>query len=131
MNAKPQSRPARRRIFCAAASGAVLVALAACGGGSGYGGGGVSNSTPLMPVITTAPANQTATAGQSVTFSVVASGMSPLSYQWIRGTNDIPGATNVTYTLVATAADNGATFSVRVTNTYGSVTSSSATLTVQ
>ena len=43
----------------------------------------------------------------------------------------IPGATSATYTLSPTAVgDNGATFSVVVTNSAGTITSASATLTV-
>lgn len=132
MNSKPAIRSSmRRRALAAVACGTALAMLAACGGGS-YGGGGASNNTPLMPVITTAPASMTVTAGQPATFSVVANGFSPLAYQWTRNNVDITGATQPTYTLAAaTAADSGAMFAVKVSNTYGSVTSASATLTVQ
>src|SRR6267378_3657154 len=40
------------------------------------------NAAPVAPTITTQPANQTATAGQTATFNVVATGTAPLSYQW-------------------------------------------------
>jgi len=40
---------------------------------------GASSAAP--PTITTQPANQTVTAGQTATFTVVASGTAPLSYQ--------------------------------------------------
>ena len=40
------------------------------------------SAAPVAPSITTQPANQTVTAGQTATFSVVASGTAPLSYQW-------------------------------------------------
>ena len=46
------------------------------------------------PTITTQPADQTVTAGQTATFSVVASGSTPLSYQWQKGTAAINGATS-------------------------------------
>ncbi len=69
--------------------------------------------------------------GQSVTFTVGASGAAPLSYRWQRNTVDIPGATNTTYTIAAvSAADNGAQFRCIVTNSAGSATSNAATLTV-
>ncbi len=110
---------------------AALAALAACGGGSYGGAPNAGSNTQLAPAIAAAPASVTVPAGQTATFTVSASGYPPLSYQWLRGTTDIQGATSVTYSLVATAADNGAAFAVRVTNAYGSVTSAPAMLTVQ
>src|SRR5207237_1842903 len=55
----------------------------------------------------------------------------PLSYQWSKGGTSISGATSPTYTTAATASsDNGAQFTVLVSNAAGSVGSSPATLTV-
>jgi len=86
---------------------------------------------PVAPSITTQPANQTVNAGQTASFSVVASGTAPLSYQWSKGGIAIVGATLSSYTTPATiATDNGALFSVTVSNSVNSVTSSNATLTV-
>jgi hypothetical protein len=83
------------------------------------------------PGLTTQPANLTVTAEQPATFTVVAIGSAPLGYQWQRGTANISGATSASYTLATTsAADNGSTFRVIVTNAVGNATSNSATLTV-
>lgn len=82
------------------------------------------------PAITTQPANRTVAVGQTATFSVAATGSQPLSYQWQRGTTNISGATSSSYAISAAAGDDGATFRVVVTNAFGTVTSSSATLTV-
>jgi hypothetical protein len=83
------------------------------------------------PTITTQPADQTITAGQSATFTVVAAGTTPLSYQWRKNGNAVAGATGASYTTPAeTTADSGATFSVVVTNSAGSATSRNAVLTV-
>jgi hypothetical protein len=83
------------------------------------------------PSITSQPASQTVTAGQTATFAVVAAGTTPLSYQWMRNGAAIAGATSPAYTTpVAAAADNGAQFSVTISNAAGSSASSSATLTV-
>jgi hypothetical protein len=83
------------------------------------------------PTITTQPTNQTVTAPSAATFSVTASGSTPLYYQWLRGSTNIAGATNASYNTGATTTnDNGAQFRVKVTNAYGAVTSSVATLTV-
>ena len=88
-------------------------------------------AAPTAPHITSQPANQTAQAGQSATFSVVATGTAPLGYQWRRNGTAIAGATSATYHTPATgSADNGAVFSVVVSNALGSITSGNATLTV-
>src|SRR5712692_2666094 len=88
------------------------------------------NAAPVAPSITTQPASQSVTAGQTASFSVAATGTVPLSYQWQKNGANIAGATAASYTTSATTADNGSTFAVVVTNTAGTVTSSAATLTV-
>jgi hypothetical protein len=89
------------------------------------------NAASVAPAITTQPASQTVTAGQTATFNVTATGTAPLTYQWRKGGVAISGATSSTYTTPATASsDNGAQFTVLVSNTVGSVTSNPATLTV-
>src|SRR5205809_4781134 len=91
----------------------------------------IVNPAPVAPAITAQPASQTVTAGQTATFSVTATGTAPLSYQWQRAGVPISGATLARYTTPpTTSGDNGAQFTVVVSNTAGSVTSSVATLTV-
>ena len=88
-------------------------------------------SASVAPSITGQPANQSVTAGQTATFSVTAAGTAPLAYQWMKNGAAIGGATAANYTTPATqTADNAAQFSVAVSNTAGSATSSAATLTV-
>jgi glucose/arabinose dehydrogenase len=83
------------------------------------------------PQITSHPQNQTVGVGQPASFTVAASGTQPLNYQWQRNGVPISGATAATYTLAsASTADNGAMFRAVVTNSFGSATSNSATLTV-
>lgn len=87
--------------------------------------------TAVAPTITAQPASLTVAAGASASFSVTASGMPAPTYQWQRNGVAIAGATAATYTLATVASsDNGAQFSVVVSNSAGSVTSSIATLTV-
>ncbi len=89
------------------------------------------NPAALPPSITTQPASETVTAGQSATFTVTASGTAPLSYQWQKNKTNITGATSSSYTTPATTtADNNSTFDVVVSNSAGSVTSNTVTLTV-
>jgi hypothetical protein len=83
------------------------------------------------PSITTQPANQTVTAGQTATFSVTVMGTTPFSYQWQNGATAITGATSSSYTTPATTtADSGSQYSVVVSNAIATVTSNAATLTV-
>jgi hypothetical protein len=89
-----------------------------------------ASGTVVAPTITTQPASQTVTAGQTATFSVVASGTAPLSYQWQKNGATIAGATSASYTTpAATTSDSGSTFDVVVSNSAGTVTSNAATLT--
>ncbi|TMQ25662.1 MAG: hypothetical protein E6K65_16290, partial [Nitrospirae bacterium] len=88
-------------------------------------------SAPVAPTITSQPANQTVTAGQTATFSVTASGTAPLGYQWNKNGAAISGANSASYTTPpTTTADNGAQFTVVVSNSAGSTTSNAATLTL-
>jgi hypothetical protein len=85
----------------------------------------------MPPTIATQPAPQTVAAGQTASFTVAANGPGTLTYQWYRNGTAITGATASSYTTPATAAtDNGAQFSVGVTNAGGSVLSNSVLLTV-
>jgi acid phosphatase len=85
----------------------------------------------VAPTITTQPASQTVTVGQTATFNVAATGTAPLSYQWRKNGTAISGATSSSYTTPATtSSDNGAQFTVVVSNSAGSVASTAATLTV-
>lgn len=107
--------------------------FAACGGGGSGTPGSTSPTAPAAsaPSITTQPAAQTVAVGQAASFAVTASGTAPLSYQWQENGAPIAGASASSYTTpAATAADNGETFSVVVSNADGSVSSSSVKLTV-
>ena len=85
----------------------------------------------VPPSVTTPPANLTVTAPNPATFTVVASGTAPLTYQWRRNGTPIGGATSAGYTLTPTAVtDSGAQFDVVVSNVFGTATSAVATLTV-
>jgi hypothetical protein len=89
------------------------------------------NPAPVAPTITAQPVSRTVTAGQTASFTVTASGTAPLSYQWQKNGVNIAGATSASYTTpVTTTADSGSTYAVVVSNSVGSVTSSTATLTV-
>ena len=86
--------------------------------------------TAVAPSITSEPVSQTAPVGSNVTFEVTATGTPPLSYHWRMNTNNIVGATNATLTLSNVQPANAGSYSVIVSNLFGSATSSTAVLTV-
>lgn len=101
----------------------------------GRGNGGelyrVQYTANSAPSISEQPVSVSVSAGQPATFTVSASGAPPLQYQWLRNGAPISGATQSSYTIQSTtAADDGASISVTITNSSGSVTSNTATLTV-
>jgi hypothetical protein len=87
-------------------------------------------SVLLPPTITTQPSNQTLIPGATTSFSVVAVGTAPLSYQWRKDGADIVGATLDTLTLTNVQSAQAGGYSAVVTNIAGSVTSVLATLSV-
>jgi len=89
------------------------------------------SAVAIAPTLTTQPASVTVTAGQAATFTVATTGTAPFSYQWKRNGTTITSATSASYTTpTTTTSQNGSTFNVVVSNSAGSVTSKSATLTV-
>ena len=99
--------------------------------------GSVTSSTGALavqqpPQITTQPlALQTVTVGGSASFTVVATGIPAPTYQWFFGANAISGATAATYAIASVQANQTGSYTVTVTNSTGSVTSSPAILVVQ
>ena len=84
----------------------------------------------IPPTILAAPADQVIALGSTATFTVNASGTSPLSYQWrLNGTN-LPSATGSALSFVAAGNSQG-NYSVVVSNLYGATTSLGATLNPQ
>lgn len=81
------------------------------------------------PTITTQPTARTVTAGTGTTFSVTATG-GILTYQWYFNGTAITGATSSEYTIASAQTANAGSYYVVVSNFYGSVTSSTVTLTV-
>ncbi len=137
--------PRRLRLALAAAA---LLALAACGGG----GSDVAPNSPLpsqptvpapnpepapspapapagpVPAISAQPSSVTAASGAPATFSVTATGDASLRYQWLRNGVPVPQAVQASYTVTASANEDGAIYRAIVQNANGEVRSNAAAL---
>src|ERR1035437_608624 len=83
-----------------------------------------------QPFIYTQPMSQTVNAGQNVSFTVMATGVPLLSYQWRKGGMNVTGATSDSLTLNNVQTSQAGNYTVVITDFGGSVTSSVAVLTV-
>jgi hypothetical protein len=82
------------------------------------------------PLIVSHPQSRTATPGVPLTFSVGVLGANPLFYQWRKNSNDVTGATNQSYTINNPSLADEGFYSVFVSNSFGTASSSNAFLTV-
>ena len=90
---------------------------------------------PIAPSIATQPQDLTAVVGSDASFSIVAAGSAPLSYQWrLNGTKlpaaRNPTATNATLVLSNVQAPQAGSYSVAISNFLGNTISSNALLTI-
>jgi hypothetical protein len=110
-------------------SGTVCYAPGTTGWGSTFGGWPTA-AMPQTPVIIDEPTNQAACVGGNTTFTALAGGQGTLGYQWYFDGSPIIGAASTSCVLSNVSTNNAGNYYVVVTNSYGSVTSSVATLTV-
>ena len=89
-----------------------------------------SGGSTVAPSIDTPPATLTVSPGLAATLAVGASGSGPLSYQWSFNGTAIPGATSATLTLPAVSVSDAGVYRVTVSNSAGSVLSSTAQIIV-
>ncbi|SFM63738.1 Por secretion system C-terminal sorting domain-containing protein [Chitinophaga sp. YR627] len=82
------------------------------------------------PSIVNQPENKTVTAGDAVSFSVTASGGTPLSFQWQKNGANITGATAATYSIAQTTQADSGQYRCVVTNPISTINSNPAKLTV-
>lgn len=91
---------------------------------------GVARLASLAPVILTPPQSRSVDPGVEVVFTVQAGGAVPLTYQWLKNGTPIGGATEESYVVASAGAADAGSYSVQVTNAYGTATSSAAELSV-
>ena len=115
MRTNPCSHSLRYRLFALLA--------AACGLA-------VSAQAATVPSVTSGLQSQTVTGGASVTFTVTASGTTPLYYQWLFNGTPLAGATAANLALTNVQLPDAGNYSIIVTNTAGGTTGLVATLTV-
>lgn len=101
---------------------APAIVFTAAGGGSG------GNTAPA---IASQPVGGAITAGQGFSFSVIATGTAPVTYQWRKDEVAIAGATSATLALTNAATSAAGGYSVVVANAVGSVISAAAVLDVR
>jgi formylglycine-generating enzyme len=82
------------------------------------------------PIITSQPRSQAGYWGKSVTLFVTASVSAPVRYQWLKSGAPIEGASGTSLLLTDLQAVDAGSYSVVITNSYGSAASSNACLTV-
>jgi hypothetical protein len=96
----------------------------------------VRSSSAILTVLDTPrilvqPQNTTVLPGGAAEFSIIATGMEPLRYQWLfNETNILAGATNRTLRLLGVSTAESGSYAVVVSNPVGSVTSQPALLRV-
>ncbi len=85
---------------------------------------------PKRPIILTQPASQVIDYGQPAAFTVSATGVGELAYQWRHSGTDIPAATGTTFSIASAQPLDRGHYDVVVSHRYGagSVTSNTVSL---
>ena len=81
------------------------------------------------PQITIQPLDQAEARSYPVTMAVEVTGTPPMAYQWRKDGSELAGATNANYSIAKVQGIDAGTYTVVISNPYGSVTSSNAIVT--
>jgi hypothetical protein len=95
-----------------------------------FAGVGRAQTNSSLVVITQQPISQVFYQGAAAQLLVGAQGATPLSYQWANGGTNLAGATNALLYFSAISTNDAGVYSVVVTNSFNSATSTLATLTI-
>ncbi|MGE3309235.1 MAG: tandem-95 repeat protein [Limisphaerales bacterium] len=88
------------------------------------------SSGVVAPKIATAPQDVSVNEGETVTLRVTATGTAPFRYQWLLNGQEVPSATDSTLVIRNVQAGQAGAYSVRVSNSAGTVTSTPAAVAV-
>ncbi|MDB6017904.1 MAG: hypothetical protein JWR19_2393 [Pedosphaera sp.] len=113
---RKRSRWLRNTAICWLFSGLLLARPCVAGG--------------LAPIIVVPPLDVSVLFIDIATFTVVATSLTTMNFQWLKNGTNIPGATASSYSIPNPQSTDAGTYSVKVSNAGGSVTSSPASLTV-
>ena len=86
------------------------------------------STTSVAPIILTQPKDVTVLAGESASFKVTATGTEPLSYQWLKDGQPIPGATVSALVFFNVLPSDAGIYQVLVSNEAGQTVSGEAQL---
>ncbi len=81
-------------------------------------------------VIVDQPSNQRVALGAAAGFSVLAAGTAPITYQWRKNGQDIPGANDPAYLVPSSTSADGGSYTVAVSNSFGGTVSCIAVLAI-
>src|SRR5436190_21497167 len=84
--------------------------------------------TNIPPTILSHPRSQTVLPGAIVNLAITAIGTSPIAYRWLSNGIPVLSATNSLFTVTNAQSTDAASYSVAVTNGFGTVTSRVAIL---
>ncbi len=90
----------------------------------------VSGSTNAAPTITTQPISRTVAAGSPASFATVVTGFPTPTLQWFKNSVAVPGATTELLTFASAALADAGSYTLVATNSLGTATSNTVTLTV-
>lgn len=90
----------------------------------------LATGTATPPVVTASPSGAVVNSGSTIALTVSASGNPPPTFQWYRNNVAIPGATSDTLLISSVTAAQGGNYTVTITNSAGTTTSTAARLEV-
>lgn len=85
---------------------------------------------PVPPTIVMQPTSQSIQVGNTVLFSVSCTGDAPLTFQWYKNDAAIQGQVGSSFSITSVAESDAGSYTVKVANAGGSVTSIAAVLAV-